>query len=238
MMLTLLKKELKERRWYFVIPSGFLLVAALSLPYMYRNLFPILYLSNNFTFADFVWGSWWGQPVWQMGYVFVFFLGSNILGKERELGILEFLLSRNISKGKVLASKIIVDLSIIAAVIVLTTIVMLISVNYSSIEYNNNYSNLNVAIFLWIALCGAYLFCGLLTLLTRARWKGFTLGLLWVVIDLIIYTYSQGTFSLTRYMIDSSIYMNNGFPLIPAIVVVVAGGGIIKLTYDIFSKYY
>ncbi len=233
MVRALLSKELKSRRWYFVGALVAFCFIATIVPYSYLNTLPLL---QNILFASFVWASWWGQPLWQMGFIFVLLLAVTSFDSENREGVMEFLLSRNVSPGRILTAKVAADMVVIWLVACVSTAILYISASCSGIGFDPPYSFVTATAFTSLAFLLPYSVSLVATLVSRNKVVGFSTGLLWVVSDLLLLISIKEELSLIYYMIMPDFYMQGGFPWVPAAFVLILASLLTGGAYRGLSK--
>ena len=153
MFRALFCKELKNRRWYFV--GGVVIFSAIALV-IPSNYFGVFLLLQNIEFSTYVWGSWWGQGLWQLGFVYALLLGISSFEAEAREGVMEFLLTRNVTRCSVLAAKMLADMVILWLVAAVSTLALFMAAHYSGIGFTPPYSLTRATVFTGISFLVPY----------------------------------------------------------------------------------
>jgi hypothetical protein len=233
MFRALLCKELKNRRWYIAGGLAVFSLVAVIVPTSYLGVFPYL---QNIDFAMFVWGSWWGQGLWQMGFVFALLLGIGGLDPEGRGDVLEFLLSRNVTRCSILAAKMTADIAILWLVAAVSTLALTVAARSSGIEFTPPYSLINAAVFAGIAFLVPYTIAFLTVMITHNKLLGFFLGVCWVFIDITILVRLREGLSVLHYMATQDYYLTGGFPRVMALAVLAVAFLLAAITYYVFRE--
>lgn len=233
MFRALLCKELKNRRWYFAGGLAVLSAIAFIVPTSYLRMFPYL---QNIDFSTFVWGSWWGQGLWQLGFIYALLLGIGGLDPEGRGDVLEFLLSRNVTRCSVLAAKMTADIAILWLVGAVSTLSLTVAAHSSGIGFTPSYSLITATAFSGIALLVPYNMAFLAVMVTHNKLLGFFLGISWVFIDIAVLVRLGEGFSLLHYMTTREYYLAGGFPWAVALAVLAGVFLLAAITYNVFRE--
>lgn len=233
MFRVLLWKELKNRRWYF---GGALMVfsfIAAVVPTSYLRMFPLL---QNIQFSTFVWASWWGQGLWQLGFIYALLLGVSSLDAEGKEGVMAFLLSKNVTRCSVLGAKMVVDISILWLVAAFSTLTLTVAARSAGIAFAPPYAITSATAFAGVVFLFPYSVAFLTMMASHNKLLGFCLGLSWVLLDIAVLTRVRESFSLLHYMATEAYYLNGGFPWTVALLTLAAVLMLAAITYYVFRE--
>lgn len=114
--LVLLKKEMREKRWKFLIGLAIFLVSNITLPFLYDTIEKIInrnamtpgmerFLGSLNTFDAYLW-SQWAKTMNQYGAILAILLGMGAVSPEVSSRTIEFLLTKPVRRSQVFAKKI------------------------------------------------------------------------------------------------------------------------------------
>jgi len=114
---ALARKEFLESRVKLLVSLGVMVAIAVSLPILFdwvRDVFMEMDAPERWAetittqmgdYRIYLWGNWWGKNHSQTMLVLAMIWGMGIIARERENGVLACLLSRPVTRGKLLAVK-------------------------------------------------------------------------------------------------------------------------------------
>lgn len=233
MFRALFCKELKNRRWYFV--GGVVIFSAIALV-IPSNYFGVFLLLQNIEFSTYVWGSWWGQGLWQLGFVYALLLGISSFEAEAREGVMEFLLTRNVTRCSVLAAKMLADMVILWLVAAVSTLALFMAAHYSGIGFTPPYSLTRATVFTGISFLVPYVIALLGVMVTGNKLIGFGLGVSWIILDITVLLRLREGLSLLHYIGTLEYYLDGGFPVFSAFITMAGVFILSAITYDVYRK--
>jgi ABC-type transport system involved in multi-copper enzyme maturation permease subunit len=137
----LLKKELAENRWKYIIITIYLAITGSSFYLLFQwlgGLLPELFgadsdLARKFIgnmledFQLFAWANWYGKNFYQAMVVFAIILGMSKIAGEISRGTAGFLFTRPLSRRSIYLTKYFAGVSGLAVIIVATTLITMLS---------------------------------------------------------------------------------------------------------------
>lgn len=148
--MVLIKKELRENKWVFIIGLILLLVFALTNSLTYSIVKNLLttnkvanipgmsadYLQTLQNFGLYTWSGWFGKSYEQVTIVLAIILGMGLIAGEVSKDTIGFLLAKPFSRRQVFAQKFLAGSLILIVLSFLSTIWLFLTAKYSGNEFN------------------------------------------------------------------------------------------------------
>ncbi len=139
---AMVAKELWEARWRLAVGTLVMVATAISLPLIFewagemREMMEGLLLPGRWaeamdaqlaSYRLYLWANWWGKNYFQMMTILALVFGMGIIARERSSGALAYIMSRPISRGRVLAIRYAVGAASLAFISVISTLVLVVT---------------------------------------------------------------------------------------------------------------
>lgn len=251
---NLAHKEFMEHKWKLLVGVIILSVAGAVLPITFDYMGDILGLIGeelpggignqlsqeiSFYFSNYdiyIWSQWNAKNLTQIVAIISLLLGATSIASEVNKGTIEFLLTKPVNKSKVLTSKIVVSLGVIFLLIAVPTLITLLT---SLVTGKGGFGEIVI-----LGLIPAYLgmvviyFVGLIfSTISNDAIKAFAYGAGVIMLNSMLgFLKATQKFSLSYHYKGVEYVLNETFPLLSTVILVMIIGILAFISYSIFTK--
>jgi ABC-2 type transport system permease protein len=244
-------KELIEARWKLIIGGMVMLVAAVAFAAAYELFIglltgPVAQQAGPFQsqldalvrggYDVYIWSQWFSKTAPQILVILAAILGAGLIAGEVNKGTIFFLLSKPVSRTRVLLTKYGVSALVLLGVTLLSSAAILVAaavrgqpVHWAGVAVSS--------LLLWVGMLfplGLALLC---SILYKDIWLPLVIAILvTVVLSVVGFVPGWGEWNLTGYWADYSAYLGNTFPLKALIILLVAAALPVAAAIPLFRK--
>lgn len=249
MIKNIIKKETKENLWKLIIGTIFLLVTALIA--IFSHDFILDFLSDvsldgyerfipdiNILYNDtlYIWSQWNAKNLYQIGAILAIIFGMSQIAGEVNSNSIGFLLTKPLSRRKIYFSKALAGIINLSIAIIIPTISLLLLANY--IFDNLAISSLIVVNILTllglILIYSLSLFCS--TIIDDPIKAGIITAIIVIAFSIPGWFQVTKRLSLSTYIKGEQYILNNQFPYIAALIIMILTLMLLNLGARIFEK--
>lgn len=248
--LVLIKKEIYENKWVFIIGLLLLLATALSTPFLYNMLKNALSATQNIdlpgfakdqlslitNFESYVWYSWFGKAYIQTGSILAILLGMGIVAGEVSKDTITFILTKPFSRNQVFISKYITGAILLFFLVLVPSIALYIAILINGQEF------LFARIFLGIinsfgGLLVIYSIAALFsTLINESIKAGLITGVIAVLLSIPGFFSDFSKYSIYKYITGGVIFRGEGFPWQSFSILIIIAGLLFLIGLKVFQR--
>ncbi len=246
---NLLKKELKEHRWKFIIGTIILIVTGAVIPLTYQiinemfqemsgeqysRFLPDLALMENTNY--YIWSQWNAKNLYQIGTILALLLGINTIAGEVNKNTLGFLLTRPLSRKEAFFTKVIGGVVWLFLAVFISTIFLILLSIYEFGEVATG----ELLITTLITFCGflvIYSFSILFSTLIDEPVKAGAVAALLIFISAVPGWFSKTShLSLFSHIGGGKYFIEGQFPFLPVLVMILITAVFLVIAVNLFCK--
>ncbi|MEJ6951487.1 ABC transporter permease [Natronospora cellulosivora (SeqCode)] len=249
MLKNIAKKEIKENLWKLIIGMVFLTVPIFLIIFGYDLIIELTtnpsieqferFMPEMTLFYDdtsYIWSQWNAKNLYQIGSVIAIILAMSQIAGEVSSNTIGFLLSKPVPRKKVYYTKAFAGIILLSITVILTTALLLI-LGYLFFDDLLIYPLLIASI---ISLIGLYLIYSLSlffsTIIDDPIKAGITTAIIVIASSIPGWFQTTRRFSLSTYIKGEDYILNNQFPYLAILIIIVITILIIGIGANIFEK--